>query len=999
MAAPDIICVQILDGAVDYGELKAASPAAVDSNSTSLVNIAWRVPTEQDTGHTGGRKFKYCGTLGNWIRTEDYPPDYYLDRDKIVVAGDYSLTGTALTVTNVYLFSNHWNTSQVGPPNYIPCAQFEHRVYLKLSGNLAEGTITINFPDDLGISNFQDSVTVGQLAPVEFAYNYKTTRAKPIKTTQVGHRPGDEIKAGYLSEWIPGAPNEGQIDFMTTYGFDEFQIINANGDAVYTGSITERISGTDREHNHGENLLGRAGFVTDGYMRYASTSIPPAIITDVTSGSPPVVTTSAPHGFVQDEIVWIYCADGMHLLYGGNVNYVRVNSPTSTTFQVYHYSGGWTALGASGTFTPGGTGYVFKTHISNRAGTFVFDLDYTVADIPNGTYRLYIPNFGVGDPFVIGEHAWHIALEYAAAGEYHLRSGAAKDGRFGYTAPVRLKSASEGGQAHQTVKKSTCPYVFTNYGPTSGPITVGEASFSPYATATEHTGAWGEWQDAGDWDTRLIDHCIGGSYMLLNTYSILPEASRNTLNLNTPKSTAVLDADLYAGTDDLSDLVHAALWQADCYRRMQNPSGHATAPGAVSGGITYNLRADNGDQSGGDGDTSWILDYPIHSYHPDHITTFYYAMLAAKMAKVFEDEPTLGSTDKTRLVDLYTESAELAYTWADNILTDATARNAFYQHTKTANGGTLSSGAYDAVMVNIQAQAAHAKGPAAGALFRLTGTTAYSDDFVAWWGLGQATYAIAHAGAWEYYKSTGGNSTVKTACRNNMVQQANYHMDYYEGAAGLINCYGNVKYPSADTFGNGGGTMVDNGQVLIAAHRIVQDEPSTPGALTPASRYIKALQSGQVYLHGANQRGWTFTSGLGVRDAGNVLWADAQVGDYRAGIPRGITNYGSTQRAGLGMFNFNVWESQNWHAITDMNAGPNHPNLDTYDIRHRLLSTPNRFQIPVYDFYLNYHLAAEQMELVVTQSGIPQFWINAYLHTWDGNTVTADSTVIRLKWA
>ena len=76
--------------------------------------------------------------------------------------------------------------------------------------------------------------------------------------------------------------------------------------------------------------------------------------------------------------------------------------------------------------------------------------------------------------------------------------------------------------------------------------------------------AWGGYMDAGDWDRR-IQHLVVSRY-LLDLADLFPAFFTN-LSLNIPES-----------DNDLPDIVDEALFNLDCYRRMQ------TAEGGIRGG-------------------------------------------------------------------------------------------------------------------------------------------------------------------------------------------------------------------------------------------------------------------------------------------------------------------------------------------------------------------------------------------------------------------------------
>lgn len=1000
MAAPNVICVEILDGEISYGSLIEPVTPLPDSNTRPFSGGTQRYTNYLAAiSNSGGRKVKYLTEAGDWARSEDYRPDVYLDRTAAVDYASYALTGTSRTVVGAYIRSLPYKFGMGGShpvdavaadgPNWIRYVQMQHLVYLELNGAtaLANGTVTINFPAGVALS---DEV---------FVHHDKTTRARSIKTTQVGHRPSAIEKRGFLSLWLPGAASEGQVDFDATYGLvgaDKFHLINADGTVLWTGNVTLNLTATGVEElatdpttdylGHGANNILNGYSGTLGRTRYASTGTP-ITITNVTIASPAVATTSVAHGLSNGDLIVISGSSGMTLLYS---EVIKVAGVTPTTFQMTDpFGANYSTVGQ--TWTGGGTALAHRTHVSNRAGTNVYHLDYSAATSVSGTVRVYIPGLGVSDSFVMDEGHHFRIMRFGAAGEYHQRLGIARDGRYGYTTPVRFRHGSDGGGTTVTVYKSLLSYHWSNYSTgTFGPVAVGKANYSPWVTATTHSEAWGAWQDAGDWDSRIWDHG-GGCHTLMNVYSMLPAAARQ-FDLGLPKSSALLDSTLYAGTDNLSDILHSAIFFVDAYRRMQTPSG--AEAGGVPGGVTYSWADDAADQNSADSCPSWLNDSPVASYFPDHACTFAYAGLAAKLAKLLSEETTLSSTDRTRLVDTFTDSAELAWTWAENLYQDSGDRETYYGFMKGA-GFDVTVGNYNTNMTNLQSWgvAGQARAFAAASLYRLTGDAAYKTIIDAEWGVfGWDTYGFAHSAAWEYSQASGADATIVANMKTIMYEKAFLYLNYHKAKTG----YRHVKYPLSDKWGYAGGNHELSSQTLTCAHQIAR-----AGGLSRETECLTALQAISTYLSGANQMGITYTVGMGQRGPGNALSADAfALGDYQANLPRGQTIYGSSINAGRIMTFVLMWGPSLLCMPTDAQSGLTDVNLDTFDIREHMLS-PNRFQIPVHEFHINTPNALEQMEFVVTQTSIPLYSINSYLQAWDGNTVTdtvpARTRTIRLR--
>ena len=122
--------------------------------------------------------------------------------------------------------------------------------------------------------------------------------------------------------------------------------------------------------------------------------------------------------------------------------------------------------------------------------------------------------------------------------------------------------------------------------------------------------AWGGYMDAGDWDRR-IQHLIVSRY-LLELADTFPETFRG-VKLNIPESGS-----------GLPDVVSEALFNLDCYRRMQ------TADGGIRGGIESS-------EHPREGEGSWQESLEVLAYAPDVWSSHWYAGVAARAALVLRD--------------------------------------------------------------------------------------------------------------------------------------------------------------------------------------------------------------------------------------------------------------------------------------------------------------------------------------------------------------------------
>jgi endoglucanase len=905
MAAPDIVCVEIRDPPISKGVLETlGSPDAGAYN-------AWLA--------RGGSYAIVVGPQKLHRRFQDERATVYLDRVAADIASDYGSIG-GRSVTNVYRKTMPYDEGfgrYTAGAFTVKATSSKHFLYLKLSGALAPGNHTVRFPIRTG------------LASHSFQYDDKSTRASSIRATQHGHRPGDVNKLAYLAQWVPGAPNEGAINFVSAYGLTTFHIVDTNGRVHFTGPIVQRIGPTDVERADGNGSR----------IRYA-TSRPPMVATNATQTNPVVITSSG-HGLIDGDTIRLKGFThftglarnprlvGMTQLDGGQ--YTVVNA-TADTFELLDVDGR-----AYGAFA--GSGLIYPTHSANRAGTYVYGLDYSSwRPSKPGVFRVYVPNLGVSDPFTIDDAIWFQSAKCSAKGEYHHRSGCEIDGRFGYVRPVAFKSGVD-----RTIYKSTMPYAFTAYGGSRGGLNVAMGCRAPWITATEAT-AWGGWMDAGDWDSRIAA-TTGSTFMLLDIYEQLPIGARE-VDFGLPKSSDVLDPKTYAGTNGLSDLIHSAIWNLDFYRRTQEPNG------AISGGMNFA-------ESTNAGEPSYLFRGDVTTYYPDHIATFSYAGLAAKLSRI------LSALGHGLLAQTYRDSALLAWKWADSIYLNAAVRDAHYNVVRSNAG--WDKAAYDAAIASVQSAAALPRRFAASCLYRLTGSTVYGDIVKSAWPFD--LFGLAGLTAWEYSQSNrpSDDPSVKSGIRIAIVNRARQHiLSYSESRV----AYRNLNYSGLPmNWGQGGPNMADTGPSCIFAHLISRDP-----------RFLAALQANMGHIQGANQNGLCLTTGLGRRNTKGVLHIDGRATAQE--VPAGITIYGWTQQNFVHAVNFGI--SSLVYIIE-----PEADLILSADFEPNRTISPNyRAAFPNYEALWENSLCIEQMEYTIQQTIIPALYVSTYLHGYDGNRAT-----------
>ena len=117
--------------------------------------------------------------------------------------------------------------------------------------------------------------------------------------------------------------------------------------------------------------------------------------------------------------------------------------------------------------------------------------------------------------------------------------------------------------------------------------------------------AWGGYMDAGDWDRRI--HHLKVSRLLLDLADQFPEYFAS-VSLNIPES-----------GNGLPDVVNEALFNIDCYRRLQ------TLDGGVRGGIESSEHPRRGE-------ASFQESLDVMAYAPDAFSSYVYAGAAARAA-------------------------------------------------------------------------------------------------------------------------------------------------------------------------------------------------------------------------------------------------------------------------------------------------------------------------------------------------------------------------------
>jgi len=305
---------------------------------------------------------------------------------------------------------------------------------------------------------------------------------------------------------------------------------------------------------------------------------------------------------------------------GGSLTY-----PNDLTFRV---------LGADGREVHRGTVAVSRrasepedAYEKNYNGTDVRIMDFTPVR-KTGRYRISVEGIGCSYPFEISGEVWRKAFRVSARGFYHQRSGIELGPPYTDYRRPRCFHPDDG----MTVYHSACPLMDSGNGLNAkGTDENNFHNLVEGKTDRVVTDAWGGYMDAGDWDRR-IQHLIVSRY-LIELVELFPDPF-SELGLNIPES-----------GNDLPDVVDEALFNLDCYRRMQTPTG------GIRGGIESSEHPRQGE-------CSWHESLDVMAYAPGVWSSYVYAGVAAKAARWL-------SARKSTLAAVYEESAVRAMEWAE----------------------------------------------------------------------------------------------------------------------------------------------------------------------------------------------------------------------------------------------------------------------------------------------------------------------------------------------
>jgi endoglucanase len=462
--------------------------------------------------------------------------------------------------------------------------------------------------------------------------------------------------------------------------------------------------------------------------------------------------------------------------------------------------------------------------------TNVYEMDFSALRRP-GQYRICVDGIGCSYPFRIADDIWQKAFVTAARGFFHQRSGIAlgpphtqferprsfhpDDGVKIYASTTRLMDTRNG-------LSQSDPDNFRN-------LVAGR-------TDEIVPNAWGAYMDAGDWDRR-IQHLIASIY-LLELAERFPEYYKS-VSTNIPES-----------DNDLPDIVDEALFNLDCYRRLQ------TSAGGIRGGI-------ESEEHPNLGETSWQESLTVMAYAPGNWSSFYYAGVAARAAFVVR---SLGAG---RLAAVYEDSALRAMEWAEQDYAKRGQRSRTYK-----------SRGVEIERMDHHHQVNDTRNCAAAELFRLTGDMRWHDVFRETTKLNQPNAQLyvwrsheQRQAPWVYVntKHEQVDATLRQRCREAILREADDRVRTQSRTG--------FRWTKNDWAPPTGTLSVSDAVSLVRAH-----------ALTGEKKYLKAVVLACQMGLGANPLNLCYTTGLGHRWPRNPLHLDSRHTGQLP--PEGLTVFG-----------------------------------------------------------------------------------------------------------
>lgn len=459
----------------------------------------------------------------------------------------------------------------------------------------------------------------------------------------------------------------------------------------------------------------------------------------------------------------------------------------------------------------------------NFEKTDVYRMDFGDFRRP-GKYRVCVEGVGCSHSFDIARDAWLKAFQLSMKGHYHHRNGIELGPP--YTAFIRPRGfhPDDGVKVYQ----STCPLMYSGNG--LNILGTERNNFDCLVlgrTDQVVANAWGGYMDAGDWDRRIWH--LDATRLHLELVDLFP-AYFNEVPLNIPKS-----------KNGLPDLIDEALFNLDCYRRLQTPQG------GIRGGIESSEHPTNSE-------ASWQESQMVLTYAPGIWETYIYAGVAARAGHALR---LLGR----REAETYRESALRAMRWAES-------------EYATWKAGPDFAKATDRGKMSIEEE----RNLAAVEMYRLTGEKTWHDLFVATTDLNtpQPRSSVRRVDAAFVYarlQNRQADPALKSKAGQLVSGAADEALRFAQGNAFRIAKINAAPRPY------GGFYTVPADRSVVRAH-----------ALTGKPVYLEALLRSAQFSAGANPMNMTMTTGLGHDYPRNPLHLDTRSTGQPA--PSGITVYG-----------------------------------------------------------------------------------------------------------
>lgn len=468
----------------------------------------------------------------------------------------------------------------------------------------------------------------------------------------------------------------------------------------------------------------------------------------------------------------------------------------------------------------------------NDSGTAVCKMDFGDFKTP-GRYRIHVDGIGCSYPFEIGQSVWEKALTTQMKGLYNQRSGVELGPPYSEFKKPRDFHPADGA----VITRSACD------------LSMAKTEHEGYALlAKGDTGeplpnAWGGYHDAGDWNPRRVSH-MGTTMAQLELFELFPGYCK-ALALSIPHEPGI------------PDILTEALFELDCFLRLQLPNG----------AIPSEIETD-GDPSAGE--ISWLSTMRCYVSAPTNGDSWQYAAVAARASRLL-------SAIKPDLASIYLESAEKAFAWAES---DYARRKA---------------GAYK--WASECWRATDFRNFSALILYDVTGKRKYHDIFLESTCLKLPGQEVFNWGKWiqcdaAFYYARLDDAKADPEIKRNAIaaimRQADRSLEYQAG-----NPFGIAQEDKARPRVCGF-YSTSGGYELARAH-----------FLSGKPEYLTGLVRSCQFQSGCNPNNIVYTSGLGANPVKHPLHLDSRSTGQEA--PVGLTTMGNADLCNNRSSRFHIW--------------------------------------------------------------------------------------------